>query len=116
MAYWERARKVKESIQVYEEAAEARYLEGLELIQRGYSGGGVYLLGYVAEILLKAAFFRIRGYAIDRTISAEDRSKEKTGVSKGHDVLEWAKGIVALRRNLDRDLKDRLMKHAVAQS
>ena len=42
-------------------AAESRYWEGLELLTSGKVDGGVYLLGYVAEMLLKHACLRIDG-------------------------------------------------------
>jgi hypothetical protein len=40
-------------------AAEDRYWEGVELLIAGRSGGGVYVLGYAAEIFLKIACFRL---------------------------------------------------------
>lgn len=46
-----------ETIQEFELAAEERYYEGLELMVSGRSGGGVYLMGYVGEMILKVAYF-----------------------------------------------------------
>jgi hypothetical protein len=47
-----------ETVQDLELAAEARYWESISLLTEGHSHGGVYLLGYTAEMLLKAACFR----------------------------------------------------------
>lgn len=46
-----------ESLRNLKEAAVMRYLEGEDLIRTGSPVGGVYLLGYAAEIWLKTAFF-----------------------------------------------------------
>ncbi len=50
-----------ETLQEMEFAAEDKYWEGIELLSSGRGGGGVYLLGYVAEMLLKIAYFRFIG-------------------------------------------------------
>lgn len=50
-----------ESIQELELAAREKYLEGLELMVSGQPGGGIYLMGYAAEMLLKTAFFLFEG-------------------------------------------------------
>lgn len=42
-------------------AADDRYREGEELLMRGEFDGCVYLLGYAAEMWLKAACFRLQG-------------------------------------------------------
>lgn len=47
-----------ETLQEMELAAEDKYWEGLELMVTGRGGGGIYLMGYVAEMLLKIAYFR----------------------------------------------------------
>lgn len=48
-----------ESLQELELAAGDRYWEGVELLAAGRFGGGIYVLGYVAEIYLKLACFRL---------------------------------------------------------
>jgi hypothetical protein len=48
-----------ESLQEMELAAEDRYWEGIELLLAGRVGGGIYVLGYVAEMFLKLACFRL---------------------------------------------------------
>ncbi len=40
-------------------AANARYDEGLLLLDNGHLDGGVYLLGYAAEMILKISFCRV---------------------------------------------------------
>ena len=39
-------------------AANSRYDEGLSLLDAGYRDGGIYLLGYAAEMILKTSFCR----------------------------------------------------------
>jgi hypothetical protein len=50
-----------ELLQDFELAAEEKYRQGLDLLQR-HPGGGIYLLGYCAEMILKYACFRAQGY------------------------------------------------------
>jgi hypothetical protein len=47
-----------ESVADFELAGESRYWDGCQLITQGHDLGGIYLLGYVAEIILKHACFR----------------------------------------------------------
>jgi hypothetical protein len=48
-----------ETVADFELAAEARYWDGCQLITQGHMLGGIYLLGYSAEMILKHASFRI---------------------------------------------------------
>ena len=50
-----------ETIQDMESAAEDRYWEGWELAVQGHHVGAIYVLGYVAEMLLKINAFRVDG-------------------------------------------------------
>jgi hypothetical protein len=50
-----------ETIEGFVLAAEQRHLEGLELTLARRYGAAVYLMGYAAEMLLKAACFRFDG-------------------------------------------------------
>ena len=50
-----------ETLQDFGLAEEERYWEGLELMVAGRLGAGIYLMGFAAEMLLKAACFRING-------------------------------------------------------
>lgn len=60
-----------------EAAAEQRYWEGVELLVQGRSGG-VYILGYAAEMWLKLAFFRRQGAL------PSDVAKPWLGPAKAH--------------------------------
>ena len=48
-----------ETVADFELAAEARYWDGCQLITQNHLLGGIYLLGYTAEMILKHASFRI---------------------------------------------------------
>lgn len=50
-----------ETILEFQAAAEDRYWEAISLMMDGHLAGGVYLIGYVAEMLLKSAYFSVRG-------------------------------------------------------
>ncbi len=52
---------IPETIFEFQRASEDRYWEALSLFTEGYFGGGIYLMGYAAEMLLKAAYFSFRG-------------------------------------------------------
>lgn len=54
-----RLEPLPETVAEMEAAAEGRYQEGQKLIQEGYYHGGIYLLGYAAEIWLKTALCRV---------------------------------------------------------
>ena len=57
MALRPRLQPTLETIQEFELAAEERYWAGLELMTRGDALTGIYILGYVAEMLLKNSYF-----------------------------------------------------------
>lgn len=57
MALRLRLQPVTETIQEFELAAEERYWTGIELMTRGDGATGIYLMGYVAEMLLKNSYF-----------------------------------------------------------
>jgi hypothetical protein len=48
-----------ETISEMEKAALSRFREGQFLVQSGWYDSGIYLLGYVAEMLLKTAYCRV---------------------------------------------------------
>jgi hypothetical protein len=52
-------RNSEDTLQDYELAAEERYWDACELLVNGRAWGGLYLLGYTVEMLLKAACFRV---------------------------------------------------------
>ncbi len=53
-------------------AAECRYEEGLTLYDAGWRAGAIYLWGYSAEMLLKAAVFRAMGSSLRDEIRKDD--------------------------------------------
>ena len=53
-------------------AAENRYEEGLTLFEVGHRAAGIYLWGYSAEMLLKAAVFRALGSSLRDEIRKDD--------------------------------------------
>ena len=52
---------IAETLQEFELALEDRFAVGQHLIVNGYPDAGIYLLGYVAEMLLKTIYFRFTG-------------------------------------------------------
>ena len=59
-----------ETPQLLELAMEDRYVTASALLARGEWDGAIYLLGYVGEIVLKTAYFRLRGESLASPISA----------------------------------------------
>lgn len=58
----------EETILEFQAAAEDRYWEAISLMTDGHLAGGIYLAGYVAEMLLKSAYFSVRGEALTAQI------------------------------------------------
>ncbi len=50
---------IDETVEEMMKAADARLAEGEALVDGGYSDAGIYLLGYVAEMVLKTAYCRV---------------------------------------------------------
>lgn len=92
-----------ESITGFEAAAEDMYEAGFDLMASPQSGQGVYLMGYVAEMLLKSAYFRLRGFAPQQVITMGDlrdavqRHHITLPPEKYHDLELWAQLILAER-------------------
>lgn len=51
----------EETILEFQSAVEDRYWEAISLMTAGYPSGGIYLIGYTAEMLLKSAYFAFCG-------------------------------------------------------
>ncbi len=101
---------VPECIWAFEKALEARYLEGAELIERGSACGGFYLQGYVAELALKGAVFRILGKGETDEITRRERENQ---IRRGrqHDPSEWMEYLFSVRGEanpLDQAVKENL--------
>lgn len=111
-----------ETLQDFELAAQERYWEGLELMVAGRESGGVYLLGYTAEMLLKLASFRlesVRPTDLVKPRLAPVRNWMKQtcpGIdSEGfHSLVFWATYLRTRRRQQGRPL-DQLMESQLAQ-
>ncbi len=55
-------------IQEYEQARSDRLWDGMSLWSANRDPGATYVLGYVAEITVKCAYFRLSGFTIVQTI------------------------------------------------
>ena len=92
-----------ESIAGFEAAAENMYEASFNLMASAQSGQGVYLMGYVAEMLLKSAYFRLRGFAAQQVITMTDlrdavqRHHLTLPAEKYHDLELWAQLIIRER-------------------
>lgn len=113
----------------YEAAWEDRFQDAIVLVKGGRRLAAIYLLGYVAEIVLKYAFYRLLGYKPEDLIrlGSGGRADDPRGVAHGvlgipqlrrglHNPDLWARMIVQLRRQLDLprapDLVDGLLNKA----
>jgi hypothetical protein len=91
------------TLQDYFLAASERMHDGLALLVEGQLHGGVYLLGYGAEMWLKTGYFKLRGARITDivtiTTAKADAQAHGWASSKttGHDLDWWLRGIVYQR-------------------
>ncbi|MDQ3081487.1 MAG: hypothetical protein M3R07_04655 [Gemmatimonadota bacterium] len=53
-----------ETLSDFAAAAEQKYWEAIELAACGHRGGGIYLMGYAAEMYLKVSAFRFDGASL----------------------------------------------------
>jgi hypothetical protein len=95
------------TIREFRVAAGLRYHEGRSLIATGHRLAGIYLWGYAAEMLLKAAYFRLLGWLPNQSITIADLAKAKkdaTSVFKLtwpgslHDLGSWGELLVEERK------------------
>jgi len=92
----------KETWPALHNAADERYWDGLELAtcRQARHLGAIYLLGYVAEIVLKVAFFRVLGWPSKQSVDLKAlKTHASWGRSNLHDVEELAKVLIAERAN-----------------
>ena len=89
-----------ESIDEYVLAAHQRLGEGTQL-QIGSPNGAVYLFGYVAELTIKAATYRLFGLPVNqcipnRTFQHVEWMMKKDGLRLHgpHDIMAWANFLV----------------------
>jgi hypothetical protein len=67
-----RANKKPHSIRNFRAAALARFAEGRLLAAQQHRLASIYLMGYAAEMLLKAAYFRLAGYSLSQPITVQE--------------------------------------------
>ncbi|MBX9622870.1 MAG: hypothetical protein K2X82_03560 [Gemmataceae bacterium] len=112
------------TVRAFRAAAGARYRDGVALAEADRPLGAVYVLGYAAEMLLKAAYFRLRGWGPRTPITfphltaARDRAVNALGVpwtDRLHDLDGWAGLLVAERAHLGRPLPARLRRRLTAE-
>jgi hypothetical protein len=97
-----------ECIAEFRAAAWQRYLDALRLAEAERKTGAIYLWGYSAEMLLKAAYFSVLGFARTATIdfthlnSAISRGRMVFAIpwprpGAGHNIRAWAELLVRER-------------------
>ena len=104
------ARFATECIREYELAATERYHDALALSWAERRTAAIYLFGYVVEMLLKAAYFRILRYgdtdpidlaamraAVGDNPASAARALGLAGTRNLHDIGAWAELLVAFR-------------------
>jgi hypothetical protein len=103
------ARWQPESIREFRASARQRFDDALSLAGEGRRTGAIYLWGYCAEMLLKAAYFALTGLADDDVITwaghiqpAIHRGRTAFTIAwphqgQGHNVRAWAELLVAER-------------------
>lgn len=98
-----------DTIAEFERAARQRFDEGVSLASAGFYGGAIYLHGYVVEMLLKAAGYKLFG--LGATDPVEDQrpiveewiaeyilgSKKKP---RPHDLDAWARWLIFFRTSI----------------
>ena len=98
------------SIHEFTLAALERWRDAADLIAAGRRTGAIYLMGYAAEMVLKAAYFRHLGFGDDQPILFSDLAAAvgKKGISQAttlgspvtndyHDIGCWAALLIAYR-------------------
>jgi hypothetical protein len=113
------------SIQTLDAAAPWRLADALRLHEAGRRGGALYLYGYVGEMRLCAACFRLYGYGVREPIDRDKRKALEKDArrlslmsSQPHDIAGWARYLVHLRRlrstGYARGLRGRIIEQAEA--
>src|ERR1041384_7722171 len=67
-----RANKKPHTIRTFRAAAMARLVESQIMAGQENRLASIYLLGYAAEMLLKAAYFRLAGYSLNQAITVPE--------------------------------------------
>ena len=113
MAMRLRLQPLPETVQEFELAAEDRYWAGMELMTRGDGATGIYLMGYVAEMLLKNSYFLLNIQTTPTFPVGSQLGQAKFAMAalipmyqfKGyHDLIFWAGLLTEKRRQEGRPL------------
>jgi len=90
-----------ETINGYTAAAAERFAEGSHLLASGNHGGAIYLFGYVAELVVKAATYRLFGLGPSAKVEAGFRRSVEWMMGRDalkprgpHDILRWAEWLL----------------------
>jgi len=97
-----------DSIREYRAAARQRFDDALAMAGQGRRTGAIYLWGYTAEMILKAAYFSLVGLAETHVLTwkADLRPAIERGRTlgiawpaqgEGHNVRAWAELLVSVR-------------------
>lgn len=98
-----------DAIAEFERAAEARFQEGMLLMQHGLRGAAAYMFGYCAELVVKAAAFRFLGHGPNDEITKANRDQVWNDAvnimgtkfrKEGHDAPGWAKWLAEARKRV----------------
>ncbi len=106
-----RDRFAVECIREFDLAATERYVDAMALAQAGRRTGAVYLYGYVVEMLLKVAYFRVLGFgdadpinrsamqaAVGESPASTARVLGLNGTRNLHNIDAWSELLVTFRR------------------
>jgi hypothetical protein len=97
------------SVAEFRAAALQRYADAEALFRQVHRTGSVYLFGYAAEMIVKAAWFAAFGFHADQTITKADiltavKLAPAMGVtpplSNAHDIRGWGQSLFQLRASL----------------
>ena len=100
------------TVESFRSAARERYRDGVQLADAGRRLGAIYLLGYSVEMLLKAAYFRLRGWG-DTPITVADMNQARnrainvlhlTWNDRLHDLVGWVTLLINERVTLQQPL------------
>jgi hypothetical protein len=98
-----------ESISEFRAAAKQRFDDGLILAAAGRRTGAIYLWGYTAEMIAKAAYFTLLGIPELNTITwthdlrpAIDRARRVfsivwPNIGQGHNIVAWGELLISER-------------------
>lgn len=111
------------SIETIEAAAPWRLDDAACLENGGRRCAALYMDGYVIEIRLTAAAYRLAGYALNDAIARDARRELERDArrlslmsAQPHDFAGWARYVVYLRQSRDRGfartMRDTIIRHA----